>query len=77
METGFVQIGSYGDYISAHIRLGMLQSAGIQCYIKDEYTLTVDPLLNPMLGGMKLMVDASQAEEARRLLLEGETDQNE
>jgi Putative prokaryotic signal transducing protein len=68
----FVQLGSFGDYISAHIRLGMLQSAGIHCYLKDEYTLTVDPLLNPALGGMKLMVDSTQLQQAMDLLNETE-----
>jgi hypothetical protein len=50
--------------------LGMLQAAGINCHIKDEYTITIDPLLSPALGGMKLMVEASDFEAAVRVLNE-------
>jgi hypothetical protein len=50
------------------MHLGMLQEAGIICHIKDEYTVTIDPLLSPALGGMKLMVDEHDAERAKKLL---------
>jgi hypothetical protein len=36
--------------------MGMLQEAGINCHLQDEYTITIDPLLNYAVGGMKLMV---------------------
>ncbi len=50
----------------------MLQEAGINCHLKDEYTVTVDPFLSPALGGMKLMVYSTQAERANDLLKETE-----
>ena len=50
------------------MQLGMLQEAGIICHIKDEYTVTIDPLLSPALGGMKLMVDEQDVERAKALL---------
>jgi hypothetical protein len=53
----------------------MLQDAGINCYLKDEYTITIDPLLSPALGGMKLMVHPAQVQRAIELL--EQTDQNE
>jgi hypothetical protein len=46
----------------------MLQDAGINCHLKDEYTITIDPLLSPALGGIKLMVAGSQLERALELL---------
>lgn len=52
--------------------MGMLQEAGINCHLKDEYTVTVDPFLSPAIGGMKLMVYATQAERAAELLKETE-----
>lgn len=67
---GFVQVRSFDNYISAHIRMGMLQEAGINCHLKDELTVTVDPFLSPMLGGMKLMVESSQVQRAIDLLKE-------
>jgi len=68
----FIQIRSYDNYIYAHIVLSMLQDAGINCHLKDEYTITIDPLLSPALGGIKLMVAGSQLERALGLLEETE-----
>ncbi len=68
----FIQVRSYDNYIYAHIVLSMLQDAGINCHLKDEYTITIDPLLSPALGGIKLMVAGSQVERAVALLVETE-----
>lgn len=68
----FIQIRTFDNYIYAHIALGMLQDAGINCHLKDEYTITIDPFLSPALGGMKLMVHASQVQRALDLLAETE-----
>ncbi len=64
----YIQIRSYDNYIYAHIVLSMLQDAGINCHLKDEYTITIDPLLSPALGGIKLMVAGSQLERALKLM---------
>lgn len=64
----FVQLRSFDNYISAHISLSMLQDAGINCHLQDEYVITLDPFLSPALGGMKLMVYPSQAARAASLL---------
>jgi hypothetical protein len=64
----FIQIRSFDNYISAHIRMGMLQDAGINCHLQDEYTITIDPFLSPAIGGMKLMVYSTQAQRAVKLL---------
>jgi hypothetical protein len=66
----FIQIGSYDNYIYAHIVLSKLQDSGINCHLKDEYTITIDPLLSPALGGIKLMVAAPQVDRALELLNE-------
>jgi len=68
----FVQLRSFDNYIYAHITLSMLQDAGINCHLKDEYTITLDPFLSPAMGGMKLMVYPSQAQRAIELLEETE-----
>jgi hypothetical protein len=73
--TDFIQIRSFDNYISAHIVLSRLQDAGINCHLKDEYTITIDPLLSPALGGMKLMVVASQVQRAIEVLEEPESDE--
>jgi Putative prokaryotic signal transducing protein len=68
--VNFIQIGSYDNYIYAHIVLAKLQDSGINCHLKDEYTITIDPLLSPALGGIKLMVAATQVDRALKLLNE-------
>ena len=66
----YIQVRSYDNYIYANIVLSMLQDSGINCHLKDEYTITIDPLLSPALGGIKLMVAGSQLERALELLAE-------
>lgn len=68
----FIQIRSFDNYIEANLVLGMLQENGINCHLKDENTITIDPLLSPAIGGMKLMVYESQAERAKEILTEAE-----
>ena len=65
-----MELRAFDNYITAHIVLSMLQDAGINCHLKDEYILTIDPLLSPALGGIKLMVAAAQVDRALELLAE-------
>ena len=66
----FIQLRSFDNYLNANIQLGMLQHEGINCHLKDEYTITIDPLLSPAIGGMKLMVYETQALRAIEILEE-------
>ena len=68
----FVQVRSFDNYIEANLVLGMLQENGINCHLKDENTITIDPLLSPAIGGMKLMVYETQVQRANELLIEAE-----
>jgi DNA-directed RNA polymerase subunit RPC12/RpoP len=64
----FVPIRAYDNYIKATIELSLLKEAGILCHLKDEFTVTIDPLLSPALGGMKLMVAEHLVSQAQLLL---------
>lgn len=64
----FFVLATYDNYISAHITMGRLQEEGIICWLKDENTVTIDPLLSIAIGGIKLMVARHQEERARHLL---------
>jgi hypothetical protein len=68
----FIEVWASDNYIYAHILLSKLQGAGIHCYLKDEFTVTIDPLLSPALGGIKLMVAESEVASALELLKETE-----
>ncbi|MBC7904659.1 MAG: DUF2007 domain-containing protein [Gemmatimonadaceae bacterium] len=70
----FTPIRGYDNYIFANMQLGMLQEQGINCHLKDEMTVTIDPLLSPALGGMKLMVNNSQLERAEQILEDAENE---
>lgn len=64
----YIPIRAYDNYINANLELALLREAGINCHIKDEYTITIDPLLSPALGGMKLMVEEDSSSKALELL---------
>lgn len=60
----FIELRSFDNYIEANIVLNMLQHGNINCHLKDENIVTIDPFLSPAIGGMKLMVHHSQVERA-------------
>jgi DNA-directed RNA polymerase subunit RPC12/RpoP len=66
----FVTVRTFQNYFSAHITLTKLRDAGVQCFLKDEFTVTVDPILSNAVGGIKLVVAKDQEEEAFQLLNE-------
>lgn len=73
----FIQLQSFDNYFEAHIVMGSLQEENITCWLKDEYSVTIDPLLLNAIGGIKLMVPEAQAERAWSLLQELGKDKRE
>lgn len=63
-----VPVGVYDNYVSAHIAKGRLEEDGIPCWLKDENTVTIDPILTNAVGGIKLMVGRADAEKAAGIL---------
>lgn len=68
----FKQIASFDNFMLANMTLGLLQENEINCHLKDENIVTIDPLLNPAVGGIKLMVEESEFEKAKQLIKEAE-----
>lgn len=64
----FVLLCSFDNYIPAHIALGRLKEEYINCYLQDEYSVTIDPFLSNAIGGIKLMVAETQLERAREII---------
>ncbi|MFV0606066.1 MAG: DUF2007 domain-containing protein [Niabella sp.] len=58
----------YDNYISANIAMGLLQNENINCWLKDENTVTIDPILTNAVGGIKLMVPEVQLDRAFSIL---------
>jgi hypothetical protein len=69
----FVPIQVYQNYIDAHIIKGRLEEVGIECWLKDEHTVTTNPIWTNAVGGIKLMVAEEQQKEAFSLLQEFDT----
>jgi hypothetical protein len=69
----FIPLQSYNNYIDAHIVMGQLEEQGIVCWLKDEYTITIDPILTNALGGIKIMVAETQAQRALDILQKNNT----
>ena len=68
----FKQIATYDNFMLANMALGLLQQNDIQCHLKDENIVTIDPLLNPAVGGIKLMVEVQDFEKALQLMKDAE-----
>lgn len=64
----FVPVWSYDNYVSAHIAMGRLEEDGFNCWLKDENTVTIDPILTNAVGGIKLMVAETEAQNAFEIL---------
>jgi len=64
----FILLQSFDNYIDAHIVLGRMEEEGINCWLKDENTVTVTPFFTNAVGGIKLMVVREQFQEAKNLL---------
>ncbi len=63
-----VPVRSFDNYIEANILLGKLQNEDIPCFLRDEFTVTIDPILTNALGGIKLVVPEDQVWKARKLI---------
>ena len=69
----FKQIASFDNYLLANMSLGMLQENSINCHLKDENIVTIDPLLSPAVGGIKLFVEEQDYVKAIDIIKEAET----
>ncbi|MEP7143365.1 MAG: hypothetical protein ABI707_10865 [Ferruginibacter sp.] len=63
-----VTVKTFENYFSANIILTKLHAAGVECYLKDEYTVTLDPILSNAIGGIKLVVKKSDESMVKQLL---------
>ena len=70
----FKIIATYDNYLLANMTMGMLTENNIKCQMKDENIVTVDPLLNPAVGGIKLLVEENDFDQAVALMKEAESD---
>jgi len=63
-----VTVRTFSNYISANILMSKLRNGGIECYLKDEHTVTMDPFLTYAVGSIKLVVKKEDVPEVLELL---------
>lgn len=64
----YVSVYSFTNYIDANIMLGRMKDAGVECWLKNETTTTIMPIWTTALGGIQLMVEQSDLQQASILL---------
>lgn len=62
-----VQVAASNDLVEAHLLKGLLERAGIQVFLFDEQAAGYTPFV---IGGVRLMVPASELARAREVLQE-------
>lgn len=64
----FITLKVYANYIDAHIAQGHLEEEGITCWLSNEHSATIWSGATLGGGGVRLMVEATQLEQARQIL---------
>ncbi len=67
-STQLVQVGRFLDPAEAHMAKGMLESAGIECFLQGQHANA----LYPMALRVRLQVRPQDEAEAQMLLMEAE-----
>lgn len=68
MSTRLITIAVFAVAFHAQLLKGRLEADGIECYIQDEHTVQVNPVLSNALGGIKLQVKEEDVPLAVNLL---------
>lgn len=63
-----ITVKTFDNYFSANIILTRLHAEGVECYLKDETTITIDPILTNAIGGIKLVVKKENARYVKGIL---------
>lgn len=63
-----VSVARFRDLDQATIARGLLQSAGIECFVADENVVRMDWFWSNMIGNMRLLVREEDAEAANEIL---------
>ncbi|MGE0407213.1 MAG: DUF2007 domain-containing protein, partial [Candidatus Korobacteraceae bacterium] len=61
-------VASFRDTPNALLAKGMLEGAGIECFLTDENLVRMDWFVSNAIGGIKLQVPEEQAEDAASIL---------
>lgn len=65
---GLVTIRTFENSPEAHIFKAKLSSLGIECFIFDEQTITLNPIMGIAIGGIKLKVNENDYEKSNQVI---------
>jgi hypothetical protein len=69
-----ITVKTFDNAFEAHLLRSKLDSEGIESYVFDENAVTLNPLFNITLGGIKVKIKAGDLNNARKIIAEvGET----
>jgi hypothetical protein len=68
-----VVIATFTNTLDAHVLKGRLESEGIECFLKDENMIGMNPFTSNALGGIKLQVWEDEAEWAKDVITQNES----
>lgn len=67
-KRDLVTIRKFRDLPEALLAKGSLESAGIEAFLADDNMVRMDRFISNLLGGIKLVVDAENADAANKIL---------
>lgn len=68
LHVSLVTLRTFDTAMDANLLKSRLESEGIMCFLFDENTLTMQPLLGMAMGGIKLKVAKSELERALHIV---------
>lgn len=63
-----VTVRTFDSSVDAHIFRSKLESEGIRCFLFDDTMVSLNPIYNVALGGIKLKVGSVDAAKARSII---------
>ncbi len=63
--------------MDAHLLMSRLESEDIECWLQDENTVTINPILTNVVGGIKLMVKKEDSQRAFEIFRESENNRKQ
>ncbi len=67
-ETKLVEVYSANGDLEAQVIKGLLESHGITCLLQPHAVSSLQNIIVPGLGGVRVLVSAEEAEQATRLI---------
>lgn len=64
-----ITLKTFTYQLQAHLVRTKLESEGIQCFLHDENIVSIMPIYDVLVGGIKLKVKKEQLQEAQAILL--------